>query len=668
MFKKMSLGAKLGVGFGVVVIISIIIGTIAVLNMKSVQQTTTLLVRENMPEVEISTTMERSALQTMYQMRGFVYSYDEKFLEEGKKNIADIRKSLQEAKTKGASSTRLVKLREAAEQSEAAINEYERMADETASQIRLMQDTLKKLIPVGERYVNSANNTLSVQNDLIQKELDSGNQNAQIKNALKIVTTGNEVLTLAFMTRKAVWESMARRDVGIMEEAIKNLESVEEKLNAMKSLTQDDSVIKDIETIRSAKDDYATGMKALIAAMNKLDELNKARGVVAQSVLDLAKSTALLGMSDTSKASTGAAAALASSAVIVIIGLIIGALMAIALAWVITRGITVPIDKIVNNLNDGSDQTASAAGQVSSASQQLSQGATEQAASLQETSSSLDQMSSMTKQNADNASKANQLAQEARSSAEQGNQAMSEMQSAMTAINESSDKISKIIKSIEEIAFQTNLLALNAAVEAARAGEHGKGFAVVAEEVRNLARRSAEAAKDTAGLIEDSIVKVKGGNEITKKAGETLKSITDNAKKVADIVSEIAAASKEQADGIGQVTNAVSQMDQVTQQNASAAEESASASEELASQADSLRSMVQDLQEVVRGVSNNGLVAAQSVNSLNNRRKALHHDIRVAHLDTKKKVSGSAGASKGPKVIKPEEVIPLDDDETLKKF
>ena len=250
------------------------------------------------------------------------------------------------------------------------------------------------------------------------------------------------------------------------------------------------------------------------------------------------------------------------------------------------------LNDILGQVATAAEQVASGSRQVSDSSQALSQGATEQASSLEEITASMTEMASQTKQNAENATQANQLATASRTSAEKGNQLMQEMVKAMADIDESSQSISKIIKAIDEIAFQTNLLALNAAVEAARAGVHGKGFAVVAEEVRNLAARSAKAAKETTEMIEGSIKKVNLGSDIAKKTAESLSDIVTGVGKVTDLVGEIAAASNEQAQGIGQVNQGLTQLDQVTQQNTSSAEESAAASEELSGQAGQLKQTI----------------------------------------------------------------------------
>ena len=250
------------------------------------------------------------------------------------------------------------------------------------------------------------------------------------------------------------------------------------------------------------------------------------------------------------------------------------------------------LNRMVGEILAATDQITSGAGQVSDSSQALSQGATESAAALEQITSSMTEMGSQTTTNAENAAQANQLASQAKSAAETGNAQMQNMVTAMGEINEAGQNISKIIKVIDEIAFQTNLLALNAAVEAARAGRHGKGFAVVAEEVRNLAARSAKAAKETAELIEGSVDKTNNGTEIASKTAESLAEIVNSVTKVTDLVGEIAAASNEQAEGISQVNSGLGQIDQVTQQNTASAEEGAAAAEELSSQAGHLKGLM----------------------------------------------------------------------------
>jgi methyl-accepting chemotaxis protein len=238
------------------------------------------------------------------------------------------------------------------------------------------------------------------------------------------------------------------------------------------------------------------------------------------------------------------------------------------------------------------DNLALAAQQLSSASEEISSGAQEQASSLEQTASSLEEITSTVRQNADNAEQANQLALGAREVAEKGGQVVGHAVRGMAEINASSKKIADIISAIDEIAFQTNLLALNAAVEAARAGEQGRGFAVVAGEVRNLAQRSAAAAKEIKGLIQDSVRKVETGSDLVNQSGKSLEDIVSSVKRVTDIVSEIAAASREQTTGIEQVNKAVSQMDQVTQANAGQTEELSSTAQGLAGQAEQLQSLV----------------------------------------------------------------------------
>jgi methyl-accepting chemotaxis protein len=269
------------------------------------------------------------------------------------------------------------------------------------------------------------------------------------------------------------------------------------------------------------------------------------------------------------------------------------------LAFFIVRGINKALTQAVTELSEGAEQVSSASGQVSGSSQSLAQGASEQAASLEETSASSEEMASMTRKNAENSQQAAQFMDVVSQRVIEANSTLDGMMTSMQEISASSGKISKIIKVIDEIAFQTNILALNAAVEAARAGEAGMGFAVVADEVRNLAQRSAQAAKDTAALIEDSILKSGEGSKRLGEVAASIQAITEGANKVKTLVDEVDASSKEQAQGIEQISKAVAQMDEVTQRTAANAEESASASEELHAQSQALMTVVQQLQALV---------------------------------------------------------------------
>ncbi|MBU6145770.1 MAG: hypothetical protein KGO83_03580 [Paenibacillaceae bacterium] len=283
---------------------------------------------------------------------------------------------------------------------------------------------------------------------------------------------------------------------------------------------------------------------------------------------------------------------------------------AFVVALFISSGIVGFMTSITKKVSDSSAQVLSASSQLSSASQQLAQGSTEQAASIEETSATMEETASMVKSNTDNTRQASLLSEKTNNSAKDGFSKMLEMNHSMEEIKKSSDDIAKIIKVIDEIAFQTNILALNAAVEAARAGEAGAGFAVVAEEVRNLAQRSANAAKDTALIIDRNIDLSRKGVDISKLVSHSLEEIKGNAEKVSSLVADITSASEEQTKGTEQISRAISQMEQVVQQNAAVAEEGSASSEELMAQAEELNTIVGKLRQFLYG---NGVQAQQPV-------------------------------------------------------
>jgi hypothetical protein len=333
---------------------------------------------------------------------------------------------------------------------------------------------------------------------------------------------------------------------------------------------------------------------------------------------------------------------------LIIVGFFTVVVMALSLRFLLRWKLESPLQTTASEIRQSAGEVLQLSRMVATSSQSLSQGATEQAASLEETSASMEEMASMTRKNAENATQATQLVMDVALQVGASNVALGEMVSSMTEIQESSNKVAKIIKTIDEIAFQTNILALNAAVEAARAGEAGMGFAVVADEVRNLAQRSAQAARDTAGLIEESISRSREGTGKVGQVASAIQAITASVEQVKRIVEEVRESSQQQTQGIDQVSQAIAQMERVTQTTAATAEESAAASEQLNAQAEASIAIVAKLDAGWQnGASRHAAEAASGTGGVPGRLMAS----RTAR-----------GRSRGmsPR-LRPEEAIPLND-------
>ncbi len=657
MFKNMKLGTKIGVGFGILIIIACALGGLAVKNMKAIEGKSIILANEYAPEVELANSVERNSAKIMFAMRGYTFSEEREYLERANDRMKRLDEQIGNTKKLSEKAEHLVKLRGVVGDIEGNVGEYKKLTAQTEKTIGLMHENRKTLDSAAAAYMKNCEDFLNSQNEKIKKEFAMGVGEAKLLERLEKNIMINDIIDVGNTTRIAAFKSQALRDPKIIQDAVKNFDIMADKLKQIRNNTTQEANLKQLDNIQRAADEYKQGMLDFLKNWQALQDIGAQRNLTGDKVLAASEELAKAAVTGTKGIADDAVKTLSASQTVMIIGLIIAFTLGVAIAFFITRSITRPINRIIEGLNEGSDQVASASGQVSSASQSLAEGASEQAASIEETSSSLEEMSSMTKQNADNANQADNLMKEANQVVTKANDSMRELTTSMAEISKASEETSKIIKTIDEIAFQTNLLALNAAVEAARAGEAGAGFAVVADEVRNLAMRAADAAKNTANLIEGTVKKVKDGGELVATTNEAFTEVANSSAKVGGLVAEIAAASKEQAEGIDQVNKAVAEMDKVVQQNAANAEESASASEEMNAQAEQMKGFVNELVELVGGggKGNTGGHARVTRKS----KSAAHKKFPA----TAKKSKGKALAVHHAMEVNPNQIIPMDDDD-----
>jgi hypothetical protein len=557
-----------------------------------------IVATEYVPAVAMANNVERDTYRMLLEMRDYEYTGEESTLVEARKHLEGVKQSLRQAVQHGMNSTRVSQLKNDAEKATQSIVAYEKLMDETVTLANDLKQQRQASENAGRQYMAASHDFLASQKEAMQGEIIAGLDSDQLEKRLQQISLVSEIIEVGNRVIAGTWEAESKRDPTLLLKTLAMFDQATQKLDELQKICSFEGDMNRIAECRSAMLTYKTANTKLVDA--RADTANR-RAVLADNILKQAKEIAVKGMEDMAQGADHAAHTLSLSSKAIGMGLAVGLLCSVALALLIVRGVSKSIKQVISALAASAAQVQASSDQVSNASRHLADGACEQASSLEESSASLEEISAMTRQSAENTGKADNLMQESKANVQHGVDAMHRMSDAIEKIKVSAIETSKIIKTIDEIAFQTNLLALNAAVEAARAGQAGLGFAVVAEEVRNLAQRSAEAARSTTDLIDGATKNAEAGVIVTKEIVLSLSAIQESTEKVAILITEIATASTEQAQGIGQVNTAVSAMDNVVQQNSASAEKSAHASAELSSQALELNDLVAQLLVIVGG-------------------------------------------------------------------
>ena len=617
-WKDLKVGGKLAIGFGLLILISIILGSLAVSNMSDISNRSTDLAKEYIPEVEVSNAIERNARETMYNMRGYGLTQEQSYLNEGQNAMSQLDAEINKARELEKNATELVKLEGNIDDVQSNLDQYKNLVDKTITVNNTITQAGTQMDEAANNFMDACYQYLESQNDQYQSEInEDAGQNALAERHDKI-TWINNIIDEGNALRVANFKAQSRRAPSTLNNALDEFD-ISGYLSDIREITYLSEDTRALNTIEKAGQNYTEAVRNYLNAWQERENLNQERDKVATNVLQATQVVSEAGVENTSNIANQAVTKLSQASTVMIIGLILAVIIGIILAMAITRAITSPLNKgvifareiadgnlqatvdvdqkdeigvladalrsmanklkeIVTEIKKGANNIASASQQVSSSSQQMSQGSNEQASAAEEVSSSMEEMTSNIQQNSDNSKETEQIAKKATEGIKEGNQAT---QTSVKSMQEIAEKISII----NDIAYQTNILALNAAVEAARAGEYGRGFSVVASEIRKLAERSSEAAKE---IDETS----RSGVEISKKAGDKLNEIVPEIEKTSRLVQEITASTNEMNNGASQVNSSVQQLNQVTQQNASSSEELATNAEELSSQADQLKQLV----------------------------------------------------------------------------
>lgn len=644
---SLTIGKKimlLGVGGAA---ITLLLGLVAIFSLTKINSNSDKLVNTYLPESGITSALDENVRQAGSSILSYNQTFDEQFWEQATNDFSGIDAELERARELAGNrdvpelSKRLGALENASDQyQQSALSYYE--ATQNLVRYREQSDQSNK------DFQLSMKDYLEVYNQSLTNLINQGAGASRIQESRSRINQAEDLMKGLNGAMAALWRAEAMNNTSTLQGIQAMFIEYRNEIGALYDATTDPELQMFLGIGLASLNDNVTNVQSMIEARNTVNREEVVRNEAYEEILG--NTSVLSQMAEVEAASQGeqTQAVVAQYIWILSIGVLIAVGGAVLFGWVMSVSIKGALSKIIDRLSSGAEQVNSSSNQLSGSSQELAESSSEQAASLQQTTSSLEVIASQTKKTAQNAGEADLAMKETEPRVASGVEAMKRMNQAMEEIKSSSLETSKIIKTIDDIAFQTNLLALNAAVEAARAGEAGKGFAVVAEEVRSLAQRSAEAARNTSELIENSQATSDRGANVAAEVSENLRKIEESVSSVGTIINEIAAAANEQRTGIEEMSTVMHEMDKVVQGNASNSEESASAAQELSSQATELNHIVNSLRGLVGGSSGSNLSTTPSGSSDLKRSAPMKKVFKGSGSSSFKNTNrGFNGASKG---------------------
>jgi methyl-accepting chemotaxis protein len=603
--KNLKLSIKMTLGFGGLIFIAGIIGSLTVLIMKDVIIQTLRLGEEYIPQVSVANQIERSSLAASDAMQLYALSREERHLNIVKKNLAKIRQSLKTAEQLSQQFPDLITLKNAVTMLNVMLKGYEQLTDDIVRHVAIFRDNQKAIDTLSAILMSLSIEFMDRQTDAMKKQMASEFISAveagQLQERFKKITSVQDVIRKGNEIYVGYSEFQAARTDASLQNTLKHFDPMFQTIRDVREITRADENIKKVEEIANTAVTYKEAISGLLKNWAVLQELGHKAEEIGNTFLKETVDLAEKGMNETLSVSHKTGKSLSMASKITIGGLIYGLIASILFAVFMIRSITKPIHKMIRDISGASVEVRNASDQISRVSQSFAEGLSEQAAALEESSSAMEEIASFTRQNADNASEVNLLMKKTCQIIDKAEASMNELTRSMDNIAASGHKTVKIIKLIEGISFQTNILSLNASIEAARSGDAGSGFAVVAAEVKNLAIQVKNAIQEVSQLIEKIIYEIKEGSESVIRNSKAFEDVATDVADVGSLIEKISADSEEQAQKIAHVNKAVADIDKVVQNNAAGSEQTASSAEELRAQSEGLVGFVNNMEILING-------------------------------------------------------------------